>query len=207
MEVKLLGKNESPKEAAEDIDEIVPYSQLNNLNQKAKQSFIDNSKNTANQVKEISLNKSVKILKTIPQKARLHYTSKEYSRRRFQHKKKHHPVKPLRGEIYNAEITENVGSELCGNHLVVIISNPSTNIFADKINVLPIEGDGNKVPPYLEKLTNIDMLEGHLNKDPSRVIIPEVLTIDKSRLGLKIGQVKSEKMKIISEKLKKQLYL
>lgn len=34
-----------------------------------------------------------------------------------------HPIIPTRGEIYNAIITEGVGKELAGNHLVIIIQN------------------------------------------------------------------------------------
>ena len=187
--------------------EIVSYSSLEDLKQAEKEEYIEHSNRSANKLKKISLNKSVKIIKTIPQKAKLHYFSKEYGKKRLTHEKKYHPIKPFRGEIYNAEITENIGSELCGNHLVLVVSNSSTNIFADKINVLPIEGDGNKVPHYLAKLTNEDMKTGHLDKDPSRVIIPDVLTIDKSRLGMKIGRVDDEKIKEINIKLKKQLSL
>lgn len=33
-----------------------------------------------------------------------------------------------------------IGSELCGNHLVVIIQNKKANIYGEKVNVLPIEG-------------------------------------------------------------------
>jgi mRNA-degrading endonuclease toxin of MazEF toxin-antitoxin module len=113
----------------------------------------------------------------------------------------------IRGEIYNALITENIGSEINDNHLIVVISNERTNIYADKINVLPIEGDGAVVPNYLEQLTNNDLEYGHLDKNPSRVIIPEILTIDKARLEHRIGKIKKEKIDQISKKILKQLSL
>ena len=191
----------------DDSIELIQYNALTCLEDSDKQSFLAHSSTSADNIKKISLYKSIKFVKKIPIKAKLHYTSIEYAKLRSKHKDRHHPVKPLRGEIYDALITENIGSELCGNHPVVVMSNPKTNIFADKINVLPIEGDGNKVPPYLERLTNKDLENGHLRKDPSRVIIPEVITIDKSRLGRKIGLVKPEKMVAISKKLKRQLLL
>lgn len=156
-------------------------------------------------IRKISYSKAMRVIKQIPIVCKLHYDSLENKRLRKVHPDKHHPIQPVRGEIYNAEITEGIGSEICSNHLVIVISNPHTNIFAEKINVLPIEGDGNKVPKYLEKLTNTDLVSGHLDKDPSRVIIPEVLTIDKARLQRRIGEVNPEKMRRISEKLKKQL--
>lgn len=138
---------------------------------------------------------------------RLHYNSLEYRKIRINDNYKHHPIRPMRGEIYNAIITENIGSEINDNHLIIVMSNPKTNIFADKINVLPIEGNGNIVPKYLVQLTNDDLEFGALDKDPSRIIIPEILTIDKARLGMKIGKIKDSKMKTISDKLKKQLCL
>ena len=77
----------------------------------------------------------------------MHHNSIENRKLRSSHEKKFHPVKPYRGEIYNAFITEGVGSELCGNHLVVIIQNKKANIYSEKVNVLPIEGDGTKINP------------------------------------------------------------
>ena len=58
-------------------------------------------------------------------------------------------------------ITEGVGSELCGNHLVVIIQNKKANIYSEKVNVLPIEGDGTKINPnYQVRLSSAELADG-----------------------------------------------
>lgn len=156
-------------------------------------------------IKDISYSKLLKLINNLYTMCRLHYISLENRKIKKLLPEGRHPIQPDRGEIYNAIITENVGSEINDNHLVVVISNEKTNVFAEKINVVPIEGDGNDVPSYLVKLENADLEFGNLNKDPSRVIIPEILTIDKSRLDLKVGKINEKKMLEISRKIMKQL--
>ena len=183
-----------------------PYHEL-------KQQISDDRKSIANNIfnrkistiKSISFSKLKKLLSHLYTLCRLHYISLEYNRLKRTSSNKLHPLLVTRGQIYNALITENIGSELCGNHLVVIISNKNTNMYASKVNVVPIEGDGTKVPKYLVKLQTTDLVNGKLDKDPSRVIIPEVLTIDKARLDLYIGTISPEKMKEIDNKVMKQL--
>jgi mRNA-degrading endonuclease toxin of MazEF toxin-antitoxin module len=163
---------------------------------------------TVSDLKEIGFGKAIALIKQIPQICRLHFHSLENRKMRQEHPKKFHPVRPIRGQIFNAFITENVGSELAGNHLVVIMQNDTGNTFGEKVNVLPIEGDGNKInPKFHVKLTNDDLEFGNLDKNPSRVIITDILTLDKSRLDIRIGKIKTEKMKEISNLLRKQLDL
>lgn len=102
-------------------------------------------------------------------------------------------MKPQRGEIYNAFITEGVGSELYGNHLVIIVQNKKGNIYSEKVNVLPIEGDGTKINPnYQVRLSSDNIIGCKLDKDPSRIIITDIMTLDKTRLGRKIGRLKPD---------------
>ena len=119
-----------------------------------------------------------------------------------------HPIIPTRGEIYNAFITEGVGKELSGNHLVVVIQNEKSNIYSDKVTVVPIEGDGNVIKKaYQVKLTNKDLDYGKIDKDPSRIIFADIMSIDKARLGRKIGALSKEKMNRLDLLIKKHLDL
>lgn len=119
-----------------------------------------------------------------------------------------HPIIATRGEIYNANITEGVGKELCGNHLVIVIQNANSNIFSDKVTVIPIEGDGTYIKKsYQMRLTNNDLAFGHIDKDPSRIIFSDIMTIDKSRLERKIGMLNKEKIEKINLAIKKHLSL
>lgn len=183
------------------------YNSLIDLSESQRNQLKDLFSRVLIDIKSISLTKVISLLRYLPVLCRLHYISYENRKRKNIHPEKHHPVQPIRGEIYNTLITENIGSEINGNHLAIVISNAKTNIFADKINIVPIEGDGNKITTYLVQLRNEDLEDGHLDKDPSRIIIPEILTVDKARLQNRIGKIKEEKMKIINDKLKRQLDL
>lgn len=141
------------------------------------------------------------IIKDIPSVCKMSYESHQNSQLRKLTYNNMHPIIPTRGEIYNAFITEGVGKELSGNHPVVVIQGRAANMYSDKVNVLPIEGDGNKIKSsYQEPLTSDD-LEGDttLLKEQSRIITSDILTLDKARLGKKVGKIKEEKMLIIKK--------
>lgn len=159
-------------------------------------------------IKHISVGKASRYIQALPLICRLHYNSLENRRIKNNDPKKLHPIIPQRGEIYNAYITEGVGSELCNNHLVLIVQNQKGNMYGEKVNILPIEGDGTRINPnYQVKLTNNDMEIGHLDKDPSRIIITDITTIDKARLDRRIGKIKTECMTNVEKLLKQQLAL
>ncbi|WP_404403839.1 type II toxin-antitoxin system PemK/MazF family toxin [Jeotgalibacillus malaysiensis] len=147
----------------------------------------------------------------ISENIRLTYTSEQLNNQRPKSgkDKNKHPVKPIRGQIYSAYLGENLGSELSGEHPVIILQNSAGNLFSQKVNVLPIEGDGNIVKePYQMRIVSDDLEDGvKLTKNPSRIILSDVMTIDKARLGLKVGMVKKEKMKEVSKSLISQLSL
>ena len=184
------------------------YNSLSNLNDSDRSSITAVFQGILVNLKHLSVSKAVSYLRYIPEQCRMHYTSIETRKLRASHEKKYHPVKPRRGEIYNSFITEGVGSELCGSHLVVIIQNKKANIYSEKVNVLPIEGDGNKINPnYQIRLTSADIKEGRLDKDPSRIIITDITTIDKARLGRKIGQLTPECLINVEKLLRNHLEL
>ena len=60
---------------------------------------------------------------------------------------------------------------------------------------------------YQVKLANDDMETGHLNKNPSRIIITDITTIDKARLDRRIGKIKPECMSAVDKLLRQQLSL
>lgn len=162
-------------------------------------------------VKSINIDNAGKVLsylKQIPFQCSLNQLSTENRKLRELDKKHLHPKGVSRGEIYNFKITEGIGSELSDNHLCIIIQNTSGNIFGEKVNVVPMEGDGTKINPHYQMpIYNSDLISGHLDKNPSRIIFSDILTFDKARIGRKIGKVKPEKMKYLNNAIKKQLSL
>lgn len=183
------------------------YSNLKDLEDVNKSTLSSMFIGILNNIKATSFKKMASIIKDIPEVCRMSYQSYENSQLRKITYNNMHPIRPKRGEIYNAFITEGVGKELSGNHPVVVIQGAAANMYSDKVNVLPIEGDGNKIKSsYQEKLTSDD-LEGNVTllKEHSRIITSDILTLDKARLGKKVGKIRKEKMNIIDKKIKKQL--
>ena len=184
------------------------YNSLNHINDNDKSSLTSVFQDILLNLKHISVAKAAAYLRYIPEQCRMHHNSLENRKVRDTHSNKFHPIKPQRGEIYNAFITEGVGSELCGNHLVVIIQNKKGNIYSEKVNVLPIEGNGSKINPnYQVQISSTDLSSGSLNKTPSRIIITDITTIDKARLGRKIGRLSPECLSEVDKLLRKQLDL
>ncbi len=184
------------------------YNDLNNLDENNKSTLHSMFGGILNKIKNISYRKSAALIKDFPTICELSYISHLNSEKRKQSNSNVHPIIPTRGEIYNAYITEGVGKELAGNHLVVVIQNGNSNIYSDKVTVVPIEGDGNTIKKaYQTKLTNIDLESGILDKDPSRIIFADIMSLDKARLGRKIGKLTATKMQQLDKLLKKHLSL
>lgn len=184
------------------------YNDLKDLEENNKSTLLSMFSGILNNIKNISFRKSSSIIKDFPNVCELSYKSYEYIEKRKASNTNMHPIIPTRGEIYNAFITEGVGRELTGNHLVVIIQNQNSNMYSDKVTVVPIEGDGNKIKKsYQVKLTNDDLAIGKLDKNPSRIIFTDIITIDKARLGRKIGLLKNEKIERLNILIKKHLSL
>lgn len=113
-----------------------------------------------------------------------------------------HLVRPKRGEIYLASITTGAGSALTGQHLVVIISNNKGNLYSDKVMVVPIEGNGNKINPSCHvQLLNADPDFGRLDKTLSRIVVADIMTLDKARLQHRIGAVVPTNMEELDNKI------
>lgn len=184
------------------------YNELKDLEENNKSTLLSMFNGILSNIKNISFRKSSSIIKDFPSICEMSYKSYEYIERKKASNTNMHPIIPTKGEIYNAFITEGVGRELTGNHLVIIIQNQNSNMYSDKVTVVPIEGDGNKIKKsYQMKLTNKDLTYGKIDKDPSRIIFSDIMTIDKSRLGRKIGILKEEKILRLNHLLKRHLSL
>lgn len=184
------------------------YNELRNLDNQYKNTLSSMFQGILSNIKNISFKKTTSIIKDIPNVCEMSYRSYENSERKRVTNTNMHPIIPTRGEIYNANITEGVGKELCGNHLVIVIQNLNSNIFSDKVTVIPIEGDGNYIKKsYQMRLTNNDLEVGRIDKDPSRIIFSDIMTIDKARLERKIGKLNSLKIEKVNLAIRKHLSL
>jgi mRNA-degrading endonuclease toxin of MazEF toxin-antitoxin module len=177
------------------------------LDQEKKDMLSNQLSDVVATLKKMDFKKALAVIKTISKKCELDQTSLEHAVQKRKDPKKLHPTRPVRGEVYNVLIfDDNVGKELIGNHLCVVISNKKKNLFSEKVNVVPIEGDGNIIDPINNiQLTNADMEEGSLDKDPSKIIGADIMTLDKARLDIRIGKLKPEKLKEVTTMVKAQL--
>jgi mRNA interferase MazF len=101
---------------------------------------------------------------------------------------------PGRGEIYWVKLDPAVGSEISKTRPAIIISNDTGNRYSDRVIVAPITSKGmEKVYPFEVEIA----AEGGVS-DASKVLLDQIRTIDKSRLGKRIGRLSQKKMEEVN---------
>ena len=115
-----------------------------------------------------------------------------------------HPIRPKKGEIYLVEFGQNVGNELCNNHMGIIVQDTTRNNYSSTVVVVPISSSP-KIHDTHEIILFKDLKNGHLNKLPSKAKAEQIICIDKSRLIHKIGELTPEFMNRLDRKILKVL--
>jgi mRNA interferase MazF len=110
---------------------------------------------------------------------------------------------PARGEIYWANLDPVLGSEIAKTRPVLVVSNDINNQYAATVTVLPITSNTEKVYPYEIRIKPV---ESGLKND-SKIKANQIRTIDKVRLGRKLGILTNEKMREVDSAMKVHLYL
>ena len=105
---------------------------------------------------------------------------------------------PRRGEVYWVTLDPAVGSEISKTRPAVIISNDTGNRYSDRVIVAPLTSKGiEKVYPFEVKVTAEDGVS-----DVSKILLDQIRTLDKSRLGKRIGRLSHKKMEEVSQAIK-----
>lgn len=108
------------------------------------------------------------------------------------------------GEIYFANLSPAVRSEMDKRRPVLIVSNDANNNAASTVTILPITSNVSRVYPF-EVFLNL--ADSGLSK-PSKVQAQQVRTISKQRiLGDAVGSLSTELMELVNAALKLHLYL
>lgn len=110
--------------------------------------------------------------------------------------------KVYRGEIYFCNLGEGIGTELCKNRPCIIVQNNILGNTATKTIVVPITRGGKAhekaivIPPitYNDRFGTTQTLTG-------TVVTADIRTLNKIRLGSKIGKIDSSTMARIEEDL------
>jgi mRNA interferase MazF len=109
-----------------------------------------------------------------------------------------------RGNIYYADLSPTVGSEMGKRRPVLIVSNDISNHAATTVTILPLTSNVSRVYPF-EVLLNPEV--SGLTK-PSKVQAQQVRTISKQRIiGEVVGSLNEEMMVLIDAALKLHLGL
>ena len=104
----------------------------------------------------------------------------------------------LRGEIYYADLSPIVGSEQGGTRPVLIIQNNVGNRFASTVIVAAITSWINAKPkqPTHSFIGTVGTM-----KYPSVVMLEQLRTLDKCRVGPYVGSLSDEKMEDVTRAL------
>ena len=119
-------------------------------------------------------------------------------------KNNRHPIRPRKGEIYLIEFGQNIGKELCNIHMGIIMQESLKNSISSTIIVIPISSSP-KLYDTHEKILENDVIEGRLNKLPSKAKAEQITCIDKSRLIHKVGRMSPDFMLRLEKKVIKNL--
>lgn len=112
-----------------------------------------------------------------------------------------------RAEIWKIEIPIGIGNETNGYRWVIIISNKTHARFSNTVNVVYLDGstDGVINEASQMEIKNEDLNYGVLEKEPSRINITDIYTIDKKRLMERKGKVSGEFMGRLMKRIASQL--
>ena len=106
---------------------------------------------------------------------------------------------PQRGELYWANLDPAIGSEIAKTRPALIISNDIGNQYADRVIVAPISSSSlGKIYPFEVHLNPGD---GDLSKE-SKILLDQIRTLDKSRLGQLIGALSAERMEEVNRAIR-----
>ena len=109
---------------------------------------------------------------------------------------------PRRGEIYWVSLDPTVGSEISKTRPALVISNDVGNQHADRVIVAPISsGNTDKIYPFE---TLLPAGEAGLGKT-SKVLLDQIRTVDKQRLGNKISALTGQRMEEVNRAIRLSL--
>ncbi len=101
---------------------------------------------------------------------------------------------PKRGEIYWVNLDPTVGSEINKKRPAIIISNDAGNEFSRRVIIAPITSKASKIFPFDVAI--------QVGSKKGKILLDQVRSIDKIRLGKKIESCDSEILDQINEVLK-----
>ena len=110
-----------------------------------------------------------------------------------------------RKQIWVVESPYGVGCETTGFRWSIIISNEGHAKNSNTANVIFLDSSKATKKKYHLEITNEDLIDGALEKDPSRVNLGDIYTVDKKRIKDYKGEVSDEFMELLMNRIAMQL--
>ena len=100
-----------------------------------------------------------------------------------------------RGDVYYADLDPVIGSEQNGHRPIIVIQNDLGNLYSPTtIAAMVTSSQKKKLPTHVHVID-----EGSGLSEDSIVMLEQIRTIDKQRLGAMIGHVSDETMELIED--------
>lgn len=100
-----------------------------------------------------------------------------------------------RGDVYYADLDPVIGSEQNGHRPIIVIQNDMGNLYSPTtIAAMVTSSQKKKLPTHVHVID-----KGSGLSDDSIVMLEQIRTIDKQRLGSMIGHVSDETMELIED--------
>lgn len=100
-----------------------------------------------------------------------------------------------KGDLYWADLDPTVGSEIAKKRPVLLVSNDINNRFSSTVSVVPITSNTEKIYPFEVRLL---AGEGGL-KNESKIKANQIRTIDKLRLGNRLGRLTDSRIRDVEQ--------
>lgn len=179
---------------------------INNLDEKQTLELETSLEGIKTETTKEKFNHSIRYCNWVNHKVNLHLKANRYLKDKANDEKKMHPIRPRRGNVYLAEMGQNVGSEINEQHLVLILQNNIGNIYSDTVIIIPISSSG-KLYKTHEKIESKDIKDGRLDKLPSKAKTEQIHYLDKARLIHKVATLEDTCIEKICKRLKDNLCL
>ncbi len=109
---------------------------------------------------------------------------------------------PQRGEVYWVNLDPTIGSEIAKTRPAVIISNNVGNQFAERVIIAPLTtANVTKIYPFEVK---VEIGEGGASQT-SKILLDQIRTVDKTRLGAKLGALPLPRLEEINRAIRVSL--
>lgn len=106
---------------------------------------------------------------------------------------------PKRGDVFWVDLDPTIGSEIQKRRPGLVISNDIGNEVSPRVIVAPMTSSTSRIFPF--------QVVAEINGRPGKVLLDQIRTVDKRRLGALICHIEHATMKLVDQAIKISLSL